>query len=141
MSTAFLQTPPCSLGSYVQLEKYLLEDCRLCPYLQTRLVGGRKPQMGWDWPSQGQGSRGLGHSYTSCPPTAPLEGPHEAHWMLRVEVREAFSTGGVILTQHLHQFIWEHLACSSSIIHSMKLLVPNGNPKLECGCRHAGCPA
>ena len=47
-----------------------------------------------------------------------------AQW---VAVSQALFTGG-FLTQHLHRPVWEQVVCSGSVIHSLKLLVPDASP-------------
>lgn len=132
MSAAFQQNPPWPLGSCVQFEKDLPEDRgqqALCLQTKLRQVKGRH--------NQGQGALGCGSQTQTIPFITHSPGgtprnlwERNAEW---VKMSKAPFTGGVTQTQDLHQLPQEHSACYSSIIHSIKLLVPDMNPKLVCG--------
>lgn len=121
----FLQTGPSPSGqwcsawkgpSWRQLAASLLAD----------KAGERDPSRPGAGTAKGKERWGLGHSHILWPYGSP-GGVPGSYWELHAEgvkISKALPTGGVILTQHLCQLIWEHLACSSLIIHSIKLWRP-----------------
>ena len=110
------------LGTGVHLEGGLAWDRTPAPACRQ----SREPTPA----GQDQGRRSL-VSYTHLGPSLfTWARGHRSSWepcAQWVDTSQALFTGG-ILTQHLHQPVWEQVVCSSSVSHSIKLLVPDTNP-------------
>lgn len=126
----------CSLlsGQVYSVWKGLPPNSMSCPGLQTKQ--GNRPWAGERLAKPRARATG---AWATDTPHALSHTPGKvlrSSWV--VKISRALFTGWGILTQHLHQRIWEHLACASSIIHSIKLLVLTQIP--NC-CVAAGMPA